>query len=277
MPENYYKKVEEAAAFLRQKISISPKLIVVLSGGLQGFADILTDILLLKSTEVPHFPKARAEGHAGELVFGKYYGYPLVVLRGRYHFYEGLSAQEVVFPYFVLKQLGAEIVMSTNAVGGVRNDLNPGDIMLVTDHINMMGTNPLIGIALHRPAEQFTNMNDCYDPNLIKLAYAVGAKQKLKLKEGVYLANSGPSYETKSEIKMFRGWGADTVGMSSVFEVIASRFLKMRVLMLNIVANPAADRHEGELSHQEVLVAMEKIRFPLVLFLQKMVEGIAKQ
>ena len=277
MPESYYKKVEEAVTFLRKKISISPKLIVVLSGGLQKSADILTDTLLLKSTDIPHFPQAKAEGHRGELLFGKYHGYPLVGLRGRYHFYEGLSAQEVVFPYFVLKQLGAEIVMSTNAVGGIRADLNPGDILLVTDHINMMGTNPLISLATHHPTEQFTSMNDCYDPHLRKLAHEVAARQKIKLKEGVFIATSGPSYETKSEIKMLRGWGADTVGMSSVFEVIASRFLKMRVLMLNIITNPAADRHEGELSHQEVLDAMEKIKSPLALFLQKMVEVIAKQ
>ena len=274
-PENYLSAVQQAADFLKGKIRKTPRLIVVLSGGLDPFVDAMENKITLRSTEIPHFPKASAQGHAGQIIFGEYAGCPLVALQGRYHYYEGLSAQEVVFPYFVLHAVGASTVMTTNAVGGIREDLNVGDIMVVTDHINMMGTNPLIGLAMQRKENQFTSMLNCYDADLIQLAKQVAAGQKINLKEGVYVATHGPCYETKSEIRAFRSMGADTVGMSTAFEVIASRFVGMKVVTFNIITNPAADRHTGTMNHQEVLEAMQQVQPKLVRLLQGMVEKIA--
>lgn len=274
--QDYFKKVTEAAGFLRKAVSIQPKLIVVLSSGLDSFLTGVKNQTRLLSSEIPHFPKARAEGHKGELIFGEQDDLPLVVLKGRFHFYEGLSPQEVVFPYFVLNALGANTLMTTNAVGGVREDLDAGDILLVEDHINLMGTNPLIGLAIQRSEDQFPSMQQAYDPQLKQLAEAVAKQKQISLKRGIYLANPGPSYETPAEIKMFRQWGVDTVGMSTVFEVIVARFLKMRVLTLNIITNPSADRHPGEMKHAEVLAAMQQAQAKVVALLEGVVRGIAQ-
>lgn len=274
--QDYFKQVTEASQFLRKTIKIQPQLILVLSGGLDAFIKGLTDTQILPSTEIPHFPKARAEGHKGELIFGRFEKFPLVVLKGRFHFYEGLSPQAVVFPYFVLHELGARILVTTNAVGGVREDLNAGDILLVEDHINLMGTNPLIGLAVQRNEDQFPSMQEAYDLKLRKLAEAAAKQKQIPLKKGIYLANPGPSYETPAEIKMYRQWGADTVGMSTVFEVIAARFLKMRALTFNIITNPSADRHSGVMKHEEVLAAMKQAQNKVVALLQGVVRGIAQ-
>lgn len=273
---DYFKQVSEAVGFLKKNVSIPPRLIVVLSGGLGSFLDQVKIEKKLLSTEIPHFPLARAEGHKGELIFGLYEKLPVVVLKGRTHFYEGLSPQEVVFPYFVLHSFGAKILVTTNAVGGVREDLEAGDILLIEDHINMMGTNPLIGLAIQCPQDQFPSMQNAYDVELRKLTEQVAKEKKIALKKGVYLANPGPSYETPAEIRAFRQMGGDTVGMSTVFEVIASRFLKMRVLSLNIITNPSSDRHTGVMKHEEVLQAMQKAQGKVVSLLRGVIGEIAK-
>lgn len=273
--QNYFKKVSESAAYLREKIPVQPKCIVVLSGGLEAFVEKVQKPVKLLSTEIPHFPKARAEGHKGELIFGLYDKLPVAVLKGRYHYYEGLTPQEVVFPYFVLHAIGAKILVTTNAVGGVRADLNSGDLMLVEDHINMMGTNPLIGLAVQRKQDQFTSMQNAYDAELRNAAEKVAQKNGIELKKGVYLANPGPSYETPAEIKVYRSMGGDTVGMSTLFEVIAARFLQMRVLTLNIITNPSSDRHTGEMKHEEVLEAMKKAQKNVVTLLDGVAGEIA--
>ena len=276
MFNDYFKKVSEAAEFLKGKIEEKPRLILVLSGGLDTFVQALGHPKKLRSSEIPHFPKARAEGHSGELLFSQYNHLPVVVMKGRYHYYEGLTPQEVVFPYFVLQELGAQFLVTTNAVGGVRADLNPGDLMLVEDHINFMGTNPLIGIAVQRPQDQFPSMQKAYDPELIILAEKLAQQEKIELKKGIYLANSGPSYETPAEVCAYRSLKADTVGMSTVFEVIAARFLKMRVLTFNIITNPSADRHVGDMNHKEVLQAMQQAEEKVVRLLKGVLGGIAK-
>ena len=272
--EHYFQAVQESADFLKKKIPFAPGLAVVLSGGLDSFVEALQDKTVFSSADIPHFPKGRAEGHAGRIVFGRYNGVALVTLQGRSHYYEGLSPQEVVFPYFVLQSLGTRTVITTNAVGGIRHDCNVGDLLVVTDHINMMGTNPLIHLAVQKSKNQFTSLQDCYDPTLIDWAKKVAVQQKIILKEGVYLATFGPSYETRAEIRAFRAMGADTVGMSTVFEVIAARFLEMKGLTLNIITNPAADRHTGVMRHQEVLEAVGQVQSRLVGLLQGVVEKI---
>lgn len=276
MLSDYFNQVQEAARFLKKQGIQAPKVAVVLSGGLGQFVHGVKNPKTFSSDQIPHFPKARVEGHKGEFIFGEWDRMPLVVLKGRNHYYEGLSPQEVVFPYFVLRELGATMLITTNAVGGLRLDLNAGDIMVVEDHINMMGTNPLIGLSVVRPKDQFPSMQKAYDEKLITLAQEVARGLKIELKKGVYLGNPGPSYETAAECKMFRSFGADTVGMSTVFEVIAARFLKMRVLTLNIIANISADRHAGVMQHTEVLETMKKAEGNVVRLLEGLVGPLAK-
>ncbi len=268
---SYFPRVEEAVSWLEQRISIKPRVVVVLSGGLGAFADGMTDVVEVSAADIPHFPTASAEGHSGKLLFGRKEGVPIVVLQGRYHYYEGHAPQMVVFPYFVLAGLGAQELITTNAVGGVNSDFAPGDIMLVTDHINMMGINPLIGIAIQRATDQFTSMTDAYSAELSEIAREAAKRLKIDLKEGVYLATSGPSYETKAEVAAFRQMGADAVGMSTVPAVIAANFLGLRVLTFSCIANPAADLHEGKMSHQEVLDAMNAMAPKMVALLQGVV------
>lgn len=271
--QTYFEHVAVAEKFLRSKTKISPKAVVVLSSGMEGFVAAMTDKTEISASDIPHFPTTRVEGHAGKLIFGMYSGVPLVAMQGRYHYYEGHTPQDVVFPYFVMNALGATHAITTNAVGGIRDTLNVGDIMVTTDHINMMGTNPLIGLAMSRTTNQFTSMQDAYSKDLRELAHTVSKAEGVALKEGVYLGTPGPSYETPAEIRMFRQMGADTVGMSTVFEVIACNFLGMKVLTLNCISNVSADRFTGVMSHEHVIKAMKDMQ-PKVI---KLLQGVVKK
>lgn len=271
----FFKKVDEAAAWLKSRIKIEPKIVIVLSGGLQSFVDELKGAVVISSSDIPNFPAANAEGHSGKLYFGAHKGVPIVALAGRYHFYEGHSPRAVVFPYFVLEKIGVKTLVATNAVGGINKTYKPGDIMLIKDHINMMGFNPLVGIATQRKTDQFTDMTNAYDEDLRKSAKKVARRLKINLKEGVYIAQSGPSYDTKAEIKAFRKMGADAIGMSTAPEVIAANFLGMKVLAFSCIANPAADVHKGKMSHAEVLEAMNAVAPKIVALLREMVKEIS--
>lgn len=275
--DTYFQKVDEAADLLKKNVPATPKILTVLTGGLDEFVNGLEDASSFSSADIPHFPKTRVEGHAGKIIFGKWKGVPLVAMQGRFHYYEGHSPQAVVFPYFVFAKLGVKTVVTTNAVGGINPSLKPGDIMVVTDHINMMGTNPLIGLAVQRKNDQFTGMTNAYDTQLRETAFAVARNEKMELKTGTYIGVTGPSYETKAEIKAYRLLGADAIGMSTIFEVIACNFLKMKVLTFNCIANPAADLHAGEMHHEEVLKAMQKMQPKLVALLRGVVEETGRK
>ena len=254
--DGYFQNVKTAEKYLKKKIHSSPKLLIVLTAGINGPIDEMEDVIEIKSKDIPYFPIAKVKGHEGSLIFGKLDGHDIVLMKGRYHFYEGIAAQDVVFPYFVLNALGVENVITMNAVGGIRYDLNAGDIMLVTDHINYLFDNALRGLAVQFPDKQFTDMTEAYCLNFQDIAETAANKQKLDLKKGIYLATMGPNYETKAEIKMFRKFGADAIGMSTIFESLACNFLNMKVLAFCCIANPAADRHEGNMNHEEVLAAL---------------------
>lgn len=273
----YFPDVDEAADWIRRKAPVAPHVAVVLSGGLGAFAEGLEGKHEIVAADVPHFPRSRAEGHAGKLVFGTCAGVPCVALAGRVHCYEGHAPQAVVFPTFVLAKLGVKALVTTNAVGGVNAGFKPGDIMMVEDHINMMGVNPLIGLAIQRATDQFTSLTDAYDAKLRKIAERVAAAQKLALRRGVYLATSGPSYETKAEVRAFRQMGADAVGMSTVPEIIAANFMGMRCLTFSCIANPAADLHIGTMTHAEVLAAMNAMAPKMVALLRGVVEAIGQE
>lgn len=274
---DYFPRVEEAAKWLKQEVGIAPKVTVVLSSGLDAFLNSVENKVPVEASYIPHFPSSRAQGHAGKFIFGSFNNMPIVVMQGRQHCYEGHEPSMVVFPHMVLNKLGSQILINTNAVGGIRHDLEPGDIVVTSDHINFMGLNPLLGIAVQRKENQFTSMTNAYDAELRKVAFKVAQQNKIPVKDRVYIAVSGPNYETKAEIKAFRILGADTVGMSTVPEVIAANFLGMKVLVFNIIANPAADRHSGVMTHKEVLDAMKGASPKVVQLLELVVGELAKK
>jgi purine-nucleoside phosphorylase len=253
MMKNYFQKVTEAKDFIKAKVKIVPKVMLVLSGGLTEFVDKIGDAVTISSSDVPHFPKATAEGHSGRMIFGKIGGLPLVALQGRFHFYEGHKMEDVVFPVFVMNALGAKTLVVTNAVGGINESFRPGDIMLINDHINFMGANPLIGISTQRSENQFPDMTDAYSLHLQKLARDVARDVGVNLREGVYIATSGPTY--------------DAAGLSVVPEIIAAKFLNMDTLGFSCIANLAADLHPGGMSHKEVLANMKEMEGRLVKLL----------
>lgn len=272
----YFDMIDESAGWIKGQIASSPVLTLVLSGGLIELINDIEDRREFDTSQIPNFPRQRAEGHAGRITFGRLCGVPLIAMQGRYHYYEGHPVQMVAFPHFVFSKLGARTLITTNAAGGINREFRPGDLMIVTDHINMMGVNPLIDIAFNRESDQFTDMTEPYDPNLHKIAAKAAKKLGIKIKKGVFVAVSGPSYETKSEIRAFRKLGADAVGMSTVPEIIAARFLGMRVLALTCIANRASDLHKGELTHEEVLCAMQAMA-PKACALIKEVVGDLKE
>ena len=273
----FFEKVNESANWLEKKIPFKPEAVVVLSGGLSKFLDPLTEKIEISSSEIPHFPRAKAEGHSGKIIFGKLGNARLAVLQGRFHYYEGHTPQAVVFPYFVFNKIGARFLVTTNAVGGINKNFKPGDIMMIRDHINFMGINPLIGISVQRPTQQFTSMTDAYSSRLREIATRSAKAAGVELKEGVFIATSGPSYECKAEISAFRQWGADAVGMSTVPEVIAANFLEMKVASFSCIANPASDLHAGTMTHAEVLDAMNKLSGNAVKLLDQFIKDMTAE
>jgi len=275
--DEFFKNVDESSNWFKEKGINEPSIAIVLSGGIAGFVDSMRDTIGIESSDAPHFPVAMAEGHSGKLVFGRYAGHNMMAMIGRYHYYEGHDPRNIVFPYFVFASLGVKTLITTNAVGGINKTYRPGDIMMVSDHINFMGINPLIGITIQRKHDQFPSLTNAYDVGLRNVAKNVAERINLDLREGVFIATSGPSYETKAEIAAFRKLGADAVGMSTVPAVIAANFLGMKVLSLSGIANPAADLHEGKMSHDEVLASMKQISPNMISLLCGILDELPKQ
>jgi purine-nucleoside phosphorylase len=253
MPSEIFEKTAVSAEYVRSRITVAPKVAIILGSGLGPFAYHVERSVSIPFTEIPHFPKPSVVGHSGLLVIGTLHGTPLVVMQGRVHYYEGYPAAEVTFPIRVLKQMGVEKLIVTNAAGGIREGLQRGQLVLISNHINFTGTNPLIGKNESRFGERFFDMTEPYSLRLRELAKTVAHREGFSLSEGVYLAVSGPSFETAAEIRAFRTLGADLVGMSTVHEVIVARHMKMEVLGLSCVTNLAAGIQGKPLDHYEVL------------------------
>jgi purine-nucleoside phosphorylase len=237
-----------AAGAIRPRLIERPAVAIVLGSGLGGLAR--EDAVRVDAAEVPGLPVPRVAGHAGELQFGRLAGVPVAVLAGRVHTYEGYSAGEVAFAVRVAAQLGCRALVATNAAGGLDPDLDPGDLMVISDHVNFLADNPLAG------APAFVDMIDAYDPELRALAAQPGAHRGMPVREGVYIAVRGPSYETRAEVAMFRSWGAHAVGMSTVPEVIAARAHGLRVAAVSVITNRCGE----PTTHKEVLAVTERAR-----------------
>ena len=247
--------VAEAAAVLRghAPAGVRPRLGVILGSGLGGVADALSDPVAIDYTELPGFPRPEVDGHAGRAVLGRLAGVPAVVLEGRTHLYEGASPAAIVAPVRALRLAGVDTLLLTNAAGSLCEDLRPGGLMLLADHINLTGANPLVGPNDDALGPRFPSLRNAYDPGLRAVLRATAGELGVGLREGVYLAVSGPSFETPAEIRAFRGLGADAVGMSTVHEVIAARHAGLRVAAISAITNLAEGLSDEPLSHEGTL------------------------
>ncbi len=277
-----YDQVSEAAAFLRSKLaSLRPRIGIVLGSGLGAVADAVAAPVAVPYVQIPHFPQSTVEGHAGRIVAGFLNEIPVVVMQGRVHFYEGYTPQQVTFPMRVLGVLGLQAVILTNAAGGIAEDCHVGQLVALADHINLMGWNPLIGPNEPRfavkpgAAQRFFDMTEAYSKPLRALAREAAAAEGFALDEGVYLAVSGPSYETPAEIRAFRALGATLVGMSTVPETIVARHMGLEVLGISCVTNLAAGLGATPLNHAEVYETGHQVERRLAGLLQRLVPAMA--
>lgn len=278
MPEFFsYAHFEAAAGQIREVTEIAPKIGLVLGSGLSPLAEGIEDGVSLPYHDLPYFPESTVAGHAGQLVLGYLEGHAVAVMQGRVHYYEGYSMAEVTFPVRVMQVLGIEVLILTNAAGGLRPGFSAGDVMLVKDHINligMAGLNPLRGPNVEEIGPRFPDMSEAYDAELSSLVKQVAAKEDLPLQEGVYICLAGPSYETPADLRFLRAIGADAVGMSTVPEVTVARHGGTRVLGLSGITNvlPAEGEPVVETSHEEVLEAGKK----LAPRLEKIIRGVLR-
>lgn len=243
----------QALSYLRSVTDKTPEVGIVLGSGLGSLADRLSDPVFVDYVDIPGFARSTAPGHKGRLVFGTLSGKTVVCMQGRFHYYEGYSMQDIVFPIRVLKLLGIKALIITNAAGGVNTSFSVGDLMLITDHINFLGINPLIGPNAEEFGPRFCDMGKTYTPALRELAKKAASVCGLTLKEGVYIACTGPSYETPAEIRAFRTLGADAVGMSTVPEAITASHCSLPVLAISLITNMAAGVLDQTLSGEEVI------------------------
>lgn len=264
--------VQRAAGALQAAIGTAPKTAIVLGSGLGGLADALEQPVYAPYAGLPGFAASTAPGHAGRFVAGKLAGRPVLCMQGRLHFYEGHSMQDIAFPVRVMKAAGVENLLLTNAAGGVNAGFSVGDLMLIEDHINFMGKNPLFGPNDEAIGPRFCDMSTAYTPALRQLALAVAQRQGVALQRGVYLGYMGPSYETPAEIRAFRLLGADAVGMSTVPEVIAAAHCGLRVLAISLITNLAAGM-AGKLSGEDVIETANR----KAAVLQKLITGIVAE
>lgn len=264
--------IEETLDYINEYTdNFEPEIGIVLGSGLGDLADKYCDIAIPYSN-IPHFAKSTVQGHKGQLVFADINGRKVVMMQGRNHFYEGHSMSDVTYPIKVMKKLGVKTLILTNAAGAVNKSFRPADLMVITDHINFMGTNPLIGRNDEKFGVRFPDMSEVYSKNLIKIVDAAGRLLKLDLKHGVYMATTGPSYETPAEIKMARFIGADAIGMSTVPEAIVANYCGIEVIGISCISNYATGVSTKKLSHEEVIETTDKVKSKfkeLVLLLLK--------
>lgn len=264
--------IEETLDYINEYTdNFEPEIGIVLGSGLGDLADKYCDIAIPYSN-IPHFAKSTVQGHKSQLVFADINGRKVVMMQGRNHFYEGHSMSDVTYPIKVMKKLGVKTLILTNAAGAVNKSFRPADLMVITDHINFMGTNPLIGRNDENFGVRFPDMSEVYSKNLIKIVDAAGRLLKLDLKHGVYMATTGPSYETPAEIKMARFMGADAIGMSTVPEAIVANYCGIEVIGISCISNYATGVSTKKLSHEEVIETTDKVKAKfkeLVLLLLK--------
>jgi purine-nucleoside phosphorylase len=273
--ENLKQKITEATKFIRTKTDFVPDIGIILGTGLGSLGEGIEVSASVGYEHIPHFPVSTVESHAGRLLFGRLGGKNVVAMQGRFHFYEGYSLTEVTFPIRVMKELGIKVLIVSNACGGMNPQFERGDVMIITDHINMQGVNPLIGPNDDTLGPRFPDMCHCYDPELIKQAQEVARERKIAVKKGVYVAVSGPTLETAAEYRFLRIIGADVVGMSTVPEVIIARHQGTRVAGFSIITDMGLPDALRPTSHQEIVEVAGRAEPKLKSLIEGLVERMS--
>jgi len=267
-------KIEQATDYIQTKYSDKPTIGLILGSGLGAIADNIEDATKISYSDIPHFPVSTVKGHAGQLVIGKLENKTVIAMQGRFHYYEGYDMESVTFPVRVMKQLGVKKLIVTNAAGAVNKNFNPGDLMIISDHLNLQGTNPLIGKNVEEQGTRFPDMSTAYDPDLISLAHNAGKKLNIKLREGVYACMTGPSFETPAEIRMLRILGADAVGMSTAPEVIVANHARIKCLGISCITNMATGVLDKPLNHKEVIETSTRIKNIFINIIMEIIQNI---
>lgn len=270
-PGSLYERAARAAQTIRARISVEPRIALVLGSGLGDFAEEFQDSVAIPYGEIPGFPISTVEGHAGRLVIGEVENVPVLAMQGRVHFYEGYSVEDITFPVRTFKLLGIKTMVLTNAAGGIDAQLSQGALMLISDHLNLMGVNPLRGPNDERFGPRFPDMSAVYSRELQEMACEEARAMGVELRRGVYAGLTGPSYETPAEIHMLRGFGADAVGMSTVPEAIVARHVGIDVLGISCITNMAAGLGNEPINHEEVVETGKQVRETFTQLLRRLV------
>ncbi|MDU1413428.1 MAG: purine-nucleoside phosphorylase [Clostridium sp.] len=265
-------KVKESVEYIKGKIDFKPEIGIILGSGLGDMADRVEDRVVIKYSEVPNMPVSTVHGHAGQFVCGTLEGKKVIMMQGRFHYYEGHPMRVLALPIHIMKFLGVESLIVTNACGGVNTDFVPGDLMIINDHINFTSSNPLIGSNDEEIGPRFPDMSTAYNREYIKLAKSVAASLDMNLKEGVYMMFTGPTYETPAEVRLARIVGADAVGMSTVPEVIVANHCGLKILGISCITNMAAGILDQPLNHEEVIETSKMVKEKFVA----LVKGVVK-
>lgn len=271
---NVIERIHETLRYLKEKTSFKPQIGIILGSGLGAFVKEIQAELVIPFSEIPHFMPTTVEGHQGNLIFGKIGNKNIVALQGRNHYYEGHSMDTVVFPTRVLALMGVEILVLTNSAGGLGDGMNAGDFMIIDDHINLIGANPLMGPNIKEFGPRFPDMTEAYDKRLADKMAQILTKNKVPFHRGVYGGLSGPTYETPAEVRYLKMIGCSAVGMSTVPESIAANHLGLRVTALSCITNLAAGISKNKLSHSEVTETAKRVEAQFAGFLKEFIEGI---
>lgn len=272
--EDLKAKVTESVEFINQKSKIKPEIAIILGTGLGRLAEDIEEKEIIPYSEIPNFPVSTVQSHSGNLVLGKLGNKEVVAMQGRFHYYEGYSLKEVTFPVRVMKKLGADIIIISNAAGGMNRFFKRGDLMLITDHLNLFGDNPLIGSNDEELGPRFPDMSEAYSQKLIELVKKVALKEKIRLQEGVYAGLTGPTLETSAEYRFLISIGADAVGMSTVPEVIVANHMGMKVLGISCITDLAIDGVIVKTSVEEILKAASDAEPIMTKLIKKVIEKI---
>lgn len=272
--EQIASKINEAVQTIENHAKVQPVVGLILGSGLGDLADEIEDAVKIKYEHIPHFPISTVPGHAGQLVIGQLHGVSVVAMRGRFHFYEGYSMQEVTFPVRVMKGLGVGTLVVTNACGGMNSDFSPGDLMIIEDHLNMTGANPLIGLNDEKLGPRFPDMSRAYDPELIKFTEKKAESLDISVQKGVYAGITGPSFMTSAELTMLRRLGADAVGMSTVPEVIVANHTDIKVLGIACVTDMAIGEELEPLTHEQVVAVADMAKPKFIKLVKETVAGL---
>jgi purine-nucleoside phosphorylase len=272
--KNLISKINEARDYIKQRIDFTPELGLILGSGLGVMGEEVENKIIIDYSDIPNFPISTVEGRKSRFIFGTLNNKKVAVMQGRFHFYEGYKMQEVVFPVWVMRALGINKLIVTNAAGGVNKSFAPGDLMLIKDHINFAGTNPLMGQNIEEFGPRFPDMSNAYNRELVDIAKKCAHSNGIAIQEGTYMMFTGPNYETPAEIRMSRVLGGDAVGMSTVPEVMTANHSGMKVLGISCITNMAAGILDQPLNHHEVIDTAEKVKSKFVKLIKEIVQNI---